>query len=227
VLLANLAPEVEFIDSVALGYVRLDAREELDTDASGRPFAWTPARTLPDTGDTERSVSLDGAAAGRVVVVEVRNTTAFETAMRGHLLDGTPEPVGTALAVGFDDGSFFALPPVGTKFLRRVVVPAPPGACAVWVPANPFWTVRRLWVGAGRAAEVHWCKPVGSDAAADLVWEPDDRRLRLGPAEEAVLTFDVPEPAGPARVGYLLTMSGYYEFLATCARTRERTASSP
>lgn len=220
VLLANLAPEVEFIDRVALGCVNLAAGEELDTDVSGRPFTWTPTRAFPDAREEERCISLDGPAAGRVLVLEVRNTTAFEAAMRGHLLGGGPEPAGTKLALHFDGGAGLALPPVGTKFLRRVVVPVPPGAHAVRVPANPFWTVRRLWVGVGRAAEARWYTPAGSGTNTDLLREADGRRLRLGPAEKTILTFEVPKPAGPARLGFLLRMSGYYEFLGPGAGTR-------
>jgi hypothetical protein len=217
--LANLAPEVEFIDQIALGGVPLAAGEELDTDASGRPYVWTPTRALPAAGPEDRSEALEGGTAGQVLVLEVRNTTAFEKAMRDHLLTGAPEPAGLALALRFDDGPALALPPVGTKFLRRVVVPVPPQAHAVRVPANPFWTVRRLWAGTGRPADARWCSPADGGEVANLLRESDGRRLRLGPGEKAVLTFTVPEAAGAARVGYLLRMSGYYEFLLPASGT--------
>jgi hypothetical protein len=213
VQLANLAPEVEYIDAVALGCLSLAAGEELDADAAGRAFVWKPTRTiLGPPGDGR--VSLDGPRQGRVLVLEVRNTTAFEKAMRGHLLGGAAEPAGTALALRFDDGGARTIPPVGTKFLRRVVVPVPPRAGGVRLEAgNPLWLVRRLWVGSGRSAEaeVRWRAPGGE---ASLLRQRDGRRLRLDPMQRAVVTFDAPDaPGGAARRGYLLRMTGYYDFL--------------
>jgi hypothetical protein len=223
VRLANLAAEVEFLDGAALGRVALAPGKELDVDGAGRPFIWTASREIAAASHTP-TVSL-GSGPGRVLVLEVRNTTAFEYAMRDHFLGGAPEPAGMVLCVTFDDGSTCTLSPVGSKFLRRVVVSVPRRACAAQLPGtNSLWQVRRAWSGTGRlaAAEACWQAPVAPSEAADLLRQPDGRRLRLDPAQEVVLTFAAPEAlSGGWRWGFLLRLSGYYEFLPpTIGRVR-------
>jgi hypothetical protein len=211
--LSNLAPEIEFLDAAALGSVPLAPHEELDADSVGRPFAWTPTRAIPEAG--RGGAMALGSGPDRILVLEVRNTAAFEHAMRDHFLGGAPEPAGSALRVTFDVGSAFNLPAVGSKFLRRVVVPIPPEARAATLPGtNPLWQVRRVWLGTGRIAAAHWQAPVGSDPAADLLRQADGRRLRLDPGQEVVLTFPAPPPApAGSHGGFLLRLTGHYEFL--------------
>jgi hypothetical protein len=214
VRLVNLAPEVEYIDHVTLGYVALDAGEELDTDRTGRPFVWVPTREVhrPPLGD---AVPLGGTGSGRVLVLEVRNTAAFEAVMRAHLLEGAPEPR-ASLEAEFDDGSVQGVRPVGTKFLRRVVLPVPRQARGVRLRcAGALWQVPRLWVGLGRDAEAAavWLTAASasgpSGPVAGLLREQDGQRLRLGPMQSAELTF----PAADAgRCGFVLRMFGYYDF---------------
>ena len=215
VRLVNLAPEVEYIDHAALGRVALAAGEELDTDRTGRPFVWVPTREVhrPPLGD---AVPLGGTGSGRVLVLEVRNTAGFEAVMRAHLLEGAPEPR-ASLEAAFDDGSVQVVRPVGTKFLRRVVLPVPRQARGVRLRcAGALWQVPRLWVGRGRDAEATavWLA-VGSASgpvpnAASLLRKCDGQRLRLAPMEAVELTF----PAVKAgRCGFVLRTSGYYDFL--------------
>jgi hypothetical protein len=223
VRLANHAPEVEFLDSVVLGRVALGVGEEVDVDSVGRPYLWTPAREITEASRAP-TVPL-GSGPGRVLVLEVRNTTAFEYAMREHFLGGAPEPAGAALPVTFDDDGTHKLAPVGSKFLRRVVVPVPPRARAAHLPGtNPLWEIRRAWSGTGRIAEAgtFWHAPVAPATAADLLRQPDGRRLRLDPAREVVLTFTAPDFLfGGGRWGFLLRFTGYYEFLPpTTSRVR-------
>jgi hypothetical protein len=131
VKLANLAPEVEYIDQVSLGAVALAPGEELDVDNEGRPIVWNPGRQVfvsPDCTSTpfqKIGIALDGPARPNVLVLEVRNTQTFETAMRAHLLDGVQPVPQAALVIRFDQGRTATVSPVGTKFLRRVVIPVP------------------------------------------------------------------------------------------------------
>jgi hypothetical protein len=198
VRLANLAPEIEYLHDALLGAVRLEAGEELDLADDGRPFVWTSERELRDAPAVVR---VPGSGAGRVLVLEVRNTSAFEVAIRAHLLDGGPS-VAATLTVTFDDGTTQTVRPVGTKFLRRVVVPVPAGAgyASLEMPGS-YWLVRRAWTGSGRCAEEEalWRRP-----SADV------DRWQLGPDEAVNLTFPAPEGG---RWGYVLRLAGYYEFL--------------
>jgi hypothetical protein len=220
VRLVNLAPEVEYIDHAALGCVPLSPGEEMDTDRTGRPFAWAPTREvpLPPLGD---AVPLGGPGEGRVLVLEVRNTSAFEAVMRAHLLEGAPAPP-ASLKAEFDDGSVQAVQPVGTKFLRRGVLTVPRQARGVRLRCTgALWQVPRLWVGRGRDAEAAavWLAAESASGpagpVAPLLREQDGRRLRLAPTQAAELTFRAPGAAeGAARWGYVLRTSGYYEFQA-------------
>jgi hypothetical protein len=217
VRLVNLAPEVEYIDHAALGCMPLAGGEELDTDCAGRPFVWAPTREVcqPSLGDT---VPLGTLGAGRVLVLEVRNTAAFEAVMRAHLLEGAPAPL-ASLEAEFDDGSAQVVQPVGTKFLRRVVLTVPRQARGVRLRcAGPLWQVPRLWVGRGAEVAAVWLtadSASGPDPdAASLLRKQDCQRLRLGPLEAVELSFAAPSVAdGEKRRGYVLRMAGYYDFL--------------
>lgn len=219
---ANTAPEVEFIDQVVLGAVALDSEDELDLDITFRPFIWRSARQvevpsgLAASGAAELTVALD-ARPGQVLVLEARNTAAFQDAMRQHLLDGAPAPR-TNLEVQFDEGLPVTVQPVGTKFLRRIVVPIPEGAqvARITLPGEMWW-IHRVWVGTGRPADrdVTWHPPAESvGPQPDAAWQLcncDGLRLRLETGQQADLVF--PLPPGGQRWGYLLKMAGYYDFL--------------
>jgi hypothetical protein len=220
VRLVNLAPEIEFLDQVALGSVSLGVDEELDLDASGVPFLWRPTRQVelpPGSSAFEEDdiTTALGRGPGRVLVVEGRNTSAFQNAMRQHLLHGAPAPR-TTLEVRFNDGTVREVPAVGTKFLRRIVVPIPERTKSVRLvlPAEMWW-VHRLWVGAGRpATDITWTAPreaIGPhDDSLRLLRHQDGKRIRLEPGQEVQLEF--PAPSGTRR-GYFLKLAGYYEFL--------------
>jgi len=52
------------------------------------------------------------------------------------------------------DGGCQELLPVGTKFLRRIVVPVSPTARALQIRApHDMWLVRRAWLGQGQVAQ--------------------------------------------------------------------------
>jgi hypothetical protein len=210
VRLANLAPEIEYLDEALLGAVPLEEGQELDLTDEGKPFAWSLRRELPTYGNAP-DFPLVGDGADRVLVLEVRNTSTFETAMREWFLAGG-QRVEATLTVRFDVGPAATVRPVGTKFLRRVVVPVPAGARRVSldVPGS-YWLVRRAWTGTGRCTEddTVWC-PATPDTAG-LLAARDGQRLRLGPDEAVDLTF--PAPQDGRRRGYVLRLVGYYEFL--------------
>ncbi len=211
VKLSNLAPEVEFIDHVMLGAVPLAADQELDLGADGQPCVWTRSEELVVAKRGVPTIRLTAGSHDRVVVLEVRNTHEFEAAMRDALLGDDGRAVAADLTVRFDDG---------TSFLRRVVVPAPVSAAHVSLdPPGPYWQVRRVWTGSGTAAQqgTAWRQvdtATGADPrAAELLREPDRRRLRLGPAESVEVSFDAADDG--RRRGYFLRMSGYYDLLAS------------
>lgn len=237
VKVANLAPEIEHIDQVLLGSVELADGEELDVGTGGRPIAWRPVARWPAEGSElgaeelpdRRSgfvVPLEAGGPPRVLAIELRNTSAFEAAMRSRLRDGTARGFAPAVVASFDSGPVVELAPVGTKFLRRLVVPVPQGARSVRLVWDAdHWLVRRLWKGAARVPQacVTWRSPIGARGtllqAASSLRHVDGDRVRLGPMQEVELLF------GPAVrenrstcVGYVLRVSGYYEFINAPAK---------
>jgi hypothetical protein len=216
VKLANLAPEVEYIDEVLLCAVPLRDGDELDVGADGRPYVWTPAAEIVVRKQLPPRIDLSGRATGRVLVLEIRNTYEFEVAMRDYLLRGNRPAVDANLVVSFDDGTRAIVPAVGTKFLRRVVVPVPTSAVSARVEApSPYWQLRRLWTGMGFIAEQEttWRRVAAATApeAVDLLRDRDRQRLRLGPMESVEVVFDAPPSGAGRRWGYVLRMTGYYE----------------
>ena len=223
----NPAPEIEFIDQVQLGVVQLSEDEELDVAYDGTPVIWRAIRevecslaALP-TNQEVYTLNLDSAATGRVLVLEVSNTSRFEQAMRDSVLSGSKKSGCPSMIVHCDDGTDFAVEPVGTKFLRRVVVPVPNTAKSVQIEASSgLWFMRRCWVGVSRSSEasVRWkslsqAKGPNHNVKAHLL-AVDEKRLRLEPGEKANLCFakDQAETQN-ARSGYLLRMRGYYDFI--------------
>jgi hypothetical protein len=223
---ANLAPEIEFLDQIELGSVPLKENENLDVGYDGRPFVWRPEReqnvVLEPAGEQpgEFAVNRLPRSSNAVVVLELRNTSAFETAMREFVFGGHRRPAATEIRIQFDEGTSVRINPVGTKFLRRVVVPVPADAGRLQLHARPeMWLVRRMWIGTGRPvdAAMRWATP-GTvrgppSTALRLISQTDQQRLRLEPMQEVEITFPVPiSNSDPARLGYVLRMTGYYEF---------------
>jgi len=225
VKLSNLAPEIDYVTRASLAGVGLDGREQLDVSVSGGLVVWRSREEIPlalppaVNGASELTVKVDPAAGSDVVVLEVRNTSAFEAEMRQVFLAGKREDRKTTLRVGLSGGESVDIHPVDTKFLRRVVVPLPERTAGITLKApGDFWFTRRLWIGkqADRKRAVIWRRPV------------DAKAIRLAPMEDAVLAF----PAGrerekrekrgkrgkrgkdsAKRVGYALRIQGYYDFV--------------
>lgn len=226
VKVSNLAPETEYADQVLLGMVPLDDGEELDVDSDGRPVAWRSTRELPVTRESAdgpfaaSTFDLDHRSPGGLIVLEVRNTSDFESAMRGFFLEKGDEPSFTKIQIQFDGGPPIRIAPVGTKFLRRVAVCIPVGAKQLQLRfRDEMWLVRRMWIGTGRTVDsaIEWQTPVAvhgpTAGALDLISAVDGQRLTLEPQDEFEFGFRPPDRrAETARFGYVLRMTGYYEF---------------
>lgn len=172
-------------------------------------------------GDVVGFVAGSGEAARpHVLVIKVRNTATFEAVMRRALPRGALG-VAPGSRVRFGESPDVVLKPVGTKFLRRVVVPVPRGAHSATLTApTDLWFVPRIWIGAGRAvdAEVTWRSPAGAmdpdSRAVRLLVKADREGLRLEPMRKVDLVFKAGDAPAPAtRPGYVLEMRGYDEFL--------------
>lgn len=226
--IANWAPEIEHIDEVRLGTVALERDEALDVDFDGTPFVWTARREVPvaapRSGAGPIVIECNQTVGENLIVLEVRNTAEFESAMRSYYLAGGPLPQGMALDLVPNTGERLALAPVGTKFFRRIVVPFRDDVSRVTIDvANPLWFVRRMWIGSGRLADdVHWqaashvSRADGSLRQTRPQWNGE--AIELQPGDEMTLTFPTPtSPSGSSRPAYLLRMHGYYEFLSSAA----------
>jgi hypothetical protein len=170
-------------------------------------------------GTQELVAEANREAGENLIVLEIRNTGEFESDMRRYFLDNGPLPVGTELRIVFDNGCEQAIPAVGTKFFRRIVVPLPSGvrSARVFVPGRMWW-VKRGWLGRGQPAPVVWQPPFEARAEnlqARRILDPTDGgEFILNPAEQVDLVFRVPRLSPPSvRQGYVLRMRGYYEFL--------------
>jgi len=226
VKVANVAPEIEFIDQVELGRVPLAEREQLDVGHDGVPYAWQPVHELAPmfgtNSDGRRFCEVDLGRHSRndVVVLEVRNTSTFEKVMRQFVLRGGEEPKATEIELQFDGGSTIDIEPVGTKLLRRVVVPIPEGVQQLRVSLRPeLWLVPRMWIGKGHEAssQTEWQSPtiaIGPVSnASSLISTVDEQRLSLAPMQEVELCFPGrTRDALAGRVGYVVRMTGYYTF---------------
>ena len=67
-------------------------------------------------------------------------------------------------------------------------------------------------------ADVSWQPPDGATGpaaqTATLLSHRDGRRVRLEPMQETQLRFHPPEqPSGDGRLGFVLRVSGYYDFV--------------
>jgi hypothetical protein len=229
VRLANWAREIEYLDQVELGIVPLGLGEELDVDVLSRPIIWKARRQIDvprnEAGDAAPVVvPCDPGPAERVLVLEGRNTGTFETVMRKVFLENAPQPKEAALTLRWDNGTALELAPVGTKFLRRIIVAIPNDVREVtFDAANPLWFVRRAWLGSGRdATSMVWQAPIQASGAnpraAELLRGHDQQRLRLAPMEEVDLTFAISDlSAKMPAPGYVLRMRGYYDFIQPVA----------
>lgn len=225
--IANLAPEVEHINQAKLGYVALANDEQLDVGHDGVPYIWVRAQLLKmdltpgKSGRAEGTSPLPPSEGSLVVVIEARNTGAFESAMRTFLLDHVGQAPDASIIASFDKGTTVSIKSVGTKFLRRIVIPVPEDSRHLRISVVPeFWHLRRIWFGHGRVAEPNcvWqslnIEKSSADDALELLADHDEKRLKLDPMEDVVLVGIPPElPTGTDRFGFLLRLSGYYEFL--------------
>jgi hypothetical protein len=235
--LANWAPEVEQIDQVQLGVVVGQPGEQLDVDRNGQPHLWQQSQNLVvesprTTGDRDNwHLELQHVNESRVLVLELRNTESFEKTMRAAIRKGGEQLPDAELTLHFD-GNSTTINPVGTKFLRRVLIPLPAGTSHVDLacPAGMWW-VRRAWLGQGHPASiVHWLSPTeatGPEDALSLLHACDRARLQLTEREETQLTFTLPSTIKSAQhLFYVLRMHGYYEFDRE-AIERERETDDP
>jgi len=232
VKLVNLAPEIEYIDQIQLAAVDLKPGEELDVGFDDRPVIWTPGVQInapmrrTSGGLDEYIQRLDQSRAGQVLVIEAFNTSKFQDAMRAYVLGHVDHAPAAALRVEFDTGEVREVKPVGTKFLRRIVIPVEPEARLVRLSAGEgFWFVHRLWVGVGKTVEntIRWESPVSAKGptpeALTALMRADRERLRLDPSQEVELTFKPKELSDNGnRLGFLVRVTGYYEFLPDAQR---------
>ena len=233
--LANWAPEMEYIDQVRLGVVPCDSGLEVDMDGEGQPYVWKethrvelePARH--DAGCDGWMLSVGDPEAGRVIVLEARNTGEFERAMRKFVFKSDAVWPCASLDLGFDNGGCQELLPVGTKFLRRIVVPVPPDARTLRISApHDVWLVRRAWLGLGHVAQnVAWLSATERSGhevdVLGLVRERDEARLVLAPMQEVDLGFIAPAAVSDdSHYKFALRLCGYYELLPSLsAQERE------
>jgi hypothetical protein len=225
--LANWAPETEYLDRVQLGAVPCTPDCEVDMDGEGQIHVWKETRKLEiesipeEAGRDGWTFSLGKPESGRVIVLEARNTGEFETAMRKAVFTPGAAWPPAGLTLKFDNGVRQELQPVGTKFLRRMVVPVPPAARTLQISAlDNMWFVRRTWLGQGQAArDVAWLSATtvegGEADALALLRDRDGHRLVLAPMQEVDLGFMAPETdAENPHHRFVLRISGYYEFLS-------------
>ena len=212
VRLANWAPEVEELREPRLFAVALLPGEELDAGIDGKPVVWRPIREFYSESVKPMGGGLDGHPNADVLVLELKNTSALERYLRGVFLDDAPDNLGTSLTVDFGTVGSAEVRAVGTKFLRRVVVPIPDGATAVdFHGHDEFWFSRRAWLGQresvdGRSA---WTSPTESAAQS----------LRLNPLDTENLSFPV---SLEGKLGFALQLSGFYCFDETAIRSAGR-----
>jgi hypothetical protein len=199
-------------------------------DREGRPYVWKerhrvelePAR--PDAGCDVWMLSLGSPEAGRVIVLEARNTEKFERAMRKVVFKSQAPWPRASLALRFGGGGRQEWLPVGTKFLRRIVVPVPPDASTLQISApQDMWLVRRAWLGQGRLAQnVDWLSATdagGHDVdVLGLLSDRDERHLVLAPRQEVDLAFIAPAAVSDnLHHRFELRLYGYYELLPSAA----------
>jgi len=212
VRLANLAPETDYVTHASLAAVPLSGDEELDISVTGGLVAWRPQREIPVAlppavdGESVATVNLAPEAGSEIIVLEVRNTFAFETEMKRFFLEGMQPNHRPDLTVEFGNGRTEVIQPVGTKFLRRVVVAMPKPSDHVTLRAEGgFWYTRRLWLGTCRPcdAQIVWQKPLNSYSK------------RLSPMQQTELEFPgrSHEVGAIRRYGYALRLRGYYDFV--------------
>lgn len=204
--LANWAPEVEHLDDIALGIVPLRDGEDIELDRERKPWLVTQSRlTVPFHLGSRRGkdtwiMDRESSKVGNVLILELRNTGDFEAAMRDAVFNNRPWP-DADLTVRFDTGETIILPPVGTKFPRRIAIPIPAASSNIILTGPAArWHIRRAWLAHGAPA-------------CDVVWIPAPMRpAALQPLDQVDLTFAIP-PAVQGRAGAILRMTGHYDFV--------------
>jgi hypothetical protein len=169
-------------------------------------------------------LSVSGPEAGRVIVLEARNTAEFERTMRKVVFNSQAPWPRASLALGFDDGGCQELLPVGTKFLRHIVVPVPPHARTLQISGpKDMWLVRRAWLGQGRLAQnVVWLSATNASGhevdVLGLLRDRDEPRLVLAPMQAVDLVFTAPAAISDNQHHrFVLRLCGYYELLPSAA----------
>jgi len=115
--LANLAPETDYVMEASLAAVPLSDDEELDISATGDLVVWRPVQEIPlvltaaADGTSVATVEIDPRSASDVLALEVRNTFAFESAMRHLFIDGRKSAHQPALTIDFGEGQLRAIDP--------------------------------------------------------------------------------------------------------------------
>ncbi len=217
VKLANWAPEVEYLDQLELGFVASQTGEDLDFDASGAAYLWQRKDTVQFAGPDARAdrdhwqLKFDAQQRPELIVLEVRNTEKFQNLAR-ECYSCNEEP---AADLQVDGARPVVIPPVGTKFLRRVVIPVAADSSEIHLtcPAGLWW-VRRAWTGSGKLVSMQWLSTSQDDAAGAALQARDGRRLRLAPDKEAEISFRMPPGLGNQNnLRFALRLFGYYEFL--------------
>lgn len=211
VMLANSAPEIEILERPELASVSLQDGEELDVTADGKLAVWKPLKESPvglrsdGSGHVTATIVIDRGLKPDVAVLELKNTARFEAAMRNRILAGRNDFPSACLAVRHGGQRTHVVRPVGTKFLRRVVVPLSGKATQIELSAQEgLWFIRRLWFGSLRRHPL----PVRWRPARGVT------HCRLEPMTHRILRFPPPEDHGRGqRLGHALRLHGYYEFL--------------
>jgi len=210
--ISNLAPEIEYINKTELLRIPLNDKEELDIDNQGYPIVWKPQNkhkthfisfgTLTHS-QSIADIKIQHNPANDVAVFEVRNTFEFELAMRRKYLQNLKVERETNLIVDFGNNKIEKIKPVGTKFLRRVVIPLPQQTNKIEIKFfDNFWHMERMWIGSKRDVTSEWMKPI------------ENQSIRLEPMEDKIIEFR-PQGKSKTRSGYALRMFGHYEFINT------------
>lgn len=201
VQIANIAPETEFISQVEIAKVSLADGEQLDVSNESQLTAWRPLFEKPLIDNPGKRIPIEDEC--RLLVFEIRNNSDFEMAMREHYLDGKPEPELLNLTLNFGTSTPISIEPVGTKFLKRVLVFVPPNSSSIQI-ANPlkYWDVRRVWGGvpADKQPDIQWISPRNRES---LILPPNTARTYI---------FDNLSDSS-SNVSFAIRARGYYEFL--------------
>lgn len=137
VIISNPAPEIEYLNSVNLGRVIVDHDQQIDVGIDHKVYSWKDkGKIKPECPISEGS---------NLLILSLRNTSSFERSMRKSVSKGNFTPLENSdLICQFDTGEIHKISPVGTKLLRRVVIPIPRLATSFDITNNPYWYIARI-----------------------------------------------------------------------------------